>query len=45
MLGKNGRLCFEKVLGRGAIMREVGGGSDVPMRTLFEGRGSGKGTR
>jgi len=43
--GKNGRLCFENVFGKGAITREFGRGIDVPMRTLCEGRGRGNGTR
>ena len=32
-------------MGRRAITREVGRGSDVPMRTLCEGRERGSGTR
>jgi len=47
ILGKNGRLCFENVLGKGAIRREVGrgSGSDVPIGTLWEGSGRGSGIR
>ena len=46
ILGK-GRLCFENVLGKGAIRREVGSGSgrDVPIDTLCEGSGRGSGIR
>ena len=46
-MGKNGRLCFENVLGKGAIRREVGSGSgrDVPIDTLWEASGRGSGIR